>query len=67
MQAKSMARVLDPDIAAMRSISPARAYQMQVERCFKTMRDREGGYIKKQLDEWSKQNPGVAMMADLIV
>lgn len=67
MQAKQMARVLDADIAAMRSISPARAYQMQVERCFKIMRDRDAGYLKRLFDEWSKQNPSAAMAAQILI
>ena len=32
MQAKNNARILDADIAAMRAVSPAAAYQMQIDR-----------------------------------
>lgn len=60
MSAKTQARVLDPDIAAMRSISPAQAYAMQVERCFQEFRKREKSYLDKEMERWTKANSGAA-------
>ncbi len=60
MSAKAQARVLDADIAAMRSISPAQAYAMQVERCFQEYRKREKSYIDKEMERWTKANSGAA-------
>lgn len=45
--AMHQARVLDADIAAMRSISPSRAYLMQVDRCFERLRASEKSYIDR--------------------
>lgn len=59
--AKGMARVLDADIAAMRSISPSQAYQMQVERCYERLRKQEKSYIDKEMERWTKDNPGAAL------
>ena len=47
-QARHVAR-LDPDIAALRSISPATAYQMQVEREVQRMIRNEKGWLERQL------------------
>lgn len=63
--AKSAARVLDPDIAALRSVSPSQAYQMQVQRVFKARREHEKNCLKREFDEWAKHNPGAALAAKL--
>lgn len=60
MSAKTQARLLDADIAAMRSISPAQAYAMQVERCFQEFRKREKSYIDREMERWTKDNPSAA-------
>lgn len=60
INAKSQARVLDADIAAMRSISPSQAYAMQVERCFKEFRKREKSHIDREMERWTKDNPSAA-------
>ncbi len=58
--AKGMARVLDADIAAMRSISPSQAYAMQVERCFDQIRKQEKSYLDREMESWTKNNPSAA-------
>lgn len=50
-QARHMARVLDADIAALRSISPARAYQMQIERAVAQLTANEKSWIERRLSE----------------
>ncbi len=66
ISARGMARVLDPDLAAMRSISPAQAYQIQVERCFQRFRQREKSYIDREMELWAKQNPAAALAQQVI-
>ena len=61
INAKGMARILDPDIAAMRSISPAQAYAMQVDRCFERLRKQEKSYLDREMERWTKENPGAAL------
>jgi hypothetical protein len=58
--AKGQARLLDADIAAMRSISPAQAYAMQVDRCFERLRKQEKSFIDKEMERWTKDNPSAA-------
>ena len=58
--AKSLACRLDPDIAAMRSLSPSQAYAMQVERCFERIRREQKTYIDQEMERWTKDNPSAA-------
>lgn len=48
--ARLNARVLDPDIAAMLSISPARAYQMQVDREFARIIEQEKSWLERRVE-----------------
>jgi len=60
LHAKGRARILDPDLAAMRSLSPAQAYAIQVERCFLQIRKENRFHIDQDMERWNKANPGAA-------
>lgn len=51
MQARHNARVLDADIAAMRSISPSTAFTIQVEREMSRILKTETTWLERQLKE----------------
>lgn len=54
--ARHAARVLDPDLAAMRSVSPAYAYRRQRERCEIEIRERRTASIMRQIADEAKQD-----------
>lgn len=49
-RAKRDARLLDPDLAACRSLSVSAAYRLQVERCRKRIEANERSWLLSQLD-----------------
>lgn len=50
-QAREEARVLDPDLASMRSLSPSAAYAIQRKRSYQRITDRERKYLNWQLED----------------
>lgn len=57
-QARFTARALDPDLAAMRSLSPSAAYQLQIERIVADNLEREKASILAQMASHAKSKLG---------
>ena len=47
--ARHNARILDGDIASMRSLSPSAAYEIQVKRCYDRLTKKEKGNLEQML------------------
>jgi hypothetical protein len=59
-RAKDYARILDPDIAAMRSLSPAAAYHLQRARARERVAITEMQWLKDQLEQEAMSRLGLS-------
>lgn len=50
-QARSRASRLDPDLAAMRSVSPAWAHRVQTARCLREIEQHQTSWMRKRANE----------------
>jgi hypothetical protein len=53
-RAAQSARILDPDLASLRSVSPSAAYSLQRDRCLDRVIDSERTWLEHQIEQRTK-------------